>query len=73
MGYETVHLVGVLTTTRDIDQFVNQKSATSKMIRMHYKSNAFVVHVVSLYGSVFAYVIDLPPVHPKRFRGIGIA
>jgi len=70
MGYETVHLVGVLTTTRDIDQFVNQKSATSKMIRMHYKSNAFVVQLVSLNGSVVAYVIDLQPVQPKRFRGI---
>jgi len=70
MGYETVHLVGVLTTTRDIDQFVNQKSASSKVIQMHYKCNAFVVQLVTLNGSVVDYVIDLQPVQPKLFRGI---
>jgi hypothetical protein len=65
--------VGVLTTERDIDQFDKQKSATSKLMAVHYKSNAFVVQLVSRHGAVFVYVIDVQPVHPKRFHGIGIA
>jgi hypothetical protein len=53
MGYKTVHPVDVLTTTPDLDQFDKQQSATSKMMPVHYKSNAFVVQLVSRYGSVF--------------------